>query len=667
MLVLDCRAFGGQAGASARIENYLGFPTGISGHGADGARLQPGAEVRRRDGDPGRGRAPASVIRPPDGARFQLGARERGARQRARGRDRERRPLPPPRRRRTSPSSRARRVHYWASPLEARLCAGQEVALVGAGNSAGQAVGVSRGARSRKVWLLVRGAEPRGEHVALPRRPHRGAAERRGPDRRREVTRARRTATACWRRSAGATRRRARRRGGRSATSSSSSAPIRTPTGCRSRDVALDAKGFVRTGADARRRPPAARDEPPGRLRDRRRARRLGEARRRRRRRGRAGGRGAARVPRRRRGDAGRRCRPGGPMADECRHVAGIRNVTPSALGCEECLKMRLALGAPAPLPDVRPRRLLRQLAEPPRDEALPRDRPSDHRGLRPARGLGLVLRRRGDARPRRPATPQSGPIPALRLTPWRLCARPRSRRRAARRHAEQRAAPAALLARAARSRACASPARRSPPAPPCARDARPGSRCAPPPKARCSFGLRADVEAIRIREPAGIAVRGVEHRPPRACPAGSVTPPNSASSCRMRSVAPIGPSKRRHSSTAVRDQLRLAAQPRELAGMAQQLVDAVPDQADRGLEARDQQTDRLRPAARCGERRSPASSARIRSESRSSREAPAARLDQLLEVERQIARRRGEAALHDLRGRELGGEQVGRVAGPAR
>src|SRR5207244_3095545 len=30
-LVLDCRAFGGQAGASARIENYLGFPAGITG------------------------------------------------------------------------------------------------------------------------------------------------------------------------------------------------------------------------------------------------------------------------------------------------------------------------------------------------------------------------------------------------------------------------------------------------------------------------------------------------------------------------------------------------------------------------------------------------------------------------------------------------------------
>ena len=31
VMVLDCRAFGGQAGASARIENYLGFPTGITG------------------------------------------------------------------------------------------------------------------------------------------------------------------------------------------------------------------------------------------------------------------------------------------------------------------------------------------------------------------------------------------------------------------------------------------------------------------------------------------------------------------------------------------------------------------------------------------------------------------------------------------------------------
>ncbi len=47
-------------------------------------------------------------------------------------------------------------VHYWASPLEAKLCAGQEVALVGAGNSAAQAV-VYLATQVRKVWLLVRG------------------------------------------------------------------------------------------------------------------------------------------------------------------------------------------------------------------------------------------------------------------------------------------------------------------------------------------------------------------------------------------------------------------------------------------------------------------------------------------------------------------------------
>jgi thioredoxin reductase (NADPH) len=49
-------------------------------------------------------------------------------------------------------------VHYWASPLEGRLCSGQEVALVGAGNSAGQAA-VYLAARVTKVWLLVRGRD----------------------------------------------------------------------------------------------------------------------------------------------------------------------------------------------------------------------------------------------------------------------------------------------------------------------------------------------------------------------------------------------------------------------------------------------------------------------------------------------------------------------------
>src|SRR5262249_50794620 len=48
-------------------------------------------------------------------------------------------------------------VHYWASPIERKLCAGQEVALVGAGNSAGQAA-VYLASQVRKVWLLVRGS-----------------------------------------------------------------------------------------------------------------------------------------------------------------------------------------------------------------------------------------------------------------------------------------------------------------------------------------------------------------------------------------------------------------------------------------------------------------------------------------------------------------------------
>jgi thioredoxin reductase (NADPH) len=47
-------------------------------------------------------------------------------------------------------------VHYWASPLEAQLCVGQEVALVGAGNSAGQAA-VYLADRVAKVWMIVRG------------------------------------------------------------------------------------------------------------------------------------------------------------------------------------------------------------------------------------------------------------------------------------------------------------------------------------------------------------------------------------------------------------------------------------------------------------------------------------------------------------------------------
>jgi thioredoxin reductase (NADPH) len=53
-------------------------------------------------------------------------------------------------------SFEAASIHYWASPLEGKLCAGEEVVVVGAGNSAGQAI-VYLASQAAKVWLLVRG------------------------------------------------------------------------------------------------------------------------------------------------------------------------------------------------------------------------------------------------------------------------------------------------------------------------------------------------------------------------------------------------------------------------------------------------------------------------------------------------------------------------------
>jgi thioredoxin reductase (NADPH) len=154
VLVLDCRAFGGQAGASARIENYLGFPTGITGlalmarayHQAQkfGVEMAIPDEVGSL-----RGRTVS------DDGRFLLTlSNNEGVHARAVI---------------IASGARYRRldignlaafegscVHYWASPLEAKLCAGQEVALVGAGNSAGQAA-VYLSSQVAKVWLIVRG------------------------------------------------------------------------------------------------------------------------------------------------------------------------------------------------------------------------------------------------------------------------------------------------------------------------------------------------------------------------------------------------------------------------------------------------------------------------------------------------------------------------------
>ena len=152
-LVLDCRSFGGQAGASARIENYLGFPTGITGmalmaraynqaqkFGAEiaipdqSAKLDPGHDgeafcLHHGDGEKTRAR---SVV-------LASGARYR------------RLPIP------HLGDYEGSCVHYWASPIETQLCDGQDVALCGAGNSAGQAT-VFLAGKAKKVWMIVRGA-----------------------------------------------------------------------------------------------------------------------------------------------------------------------------------------------------------------------------------------------------------------------------------------------------------------------------------------------------------------------------------------------------------------------------------------------------------------------------------------------------------------------------
>src|SRR5215217_2759233 len=154
VMVLDCRAFGGQAGASARIENYLGFPTGISGMAlmarAYNQAQKFGAEMAIPDEVIGLEYAAGSderfILRLSNGERARARSVVIASGARYRRLDIE-----------NLSEFEATSVHYWASPLEAKLCSGQEIALAGAGNSAGQAA-VYLAAQVSKLWLLVRGA-----------------------------------------------------------------------------------------------------------------------------------------------------------------------------------------------------------------------------------------------------------------------------------------------------------------------------------------------------------------------------------------------------------------------------------------------------------------------------------------------------------------------------
>ena len=151
VVVLDARSFGGQAGASARIENYFGFPTGISGLALTargfsqaqkfGAEMLIPVEVSQLDCSRSNGtfelvvsggtrlRARAVVVA--TGARYRRLALDNVAELEGRG------------------------IWYWASPIEAQLCAAQEVIVVGGGNSAGQAA-VFLSEHAAKVRVMVR-------------------------------------------------------------------------------------------------------------------------------------------------------------------------------------------------------------------------------------------------------------------------------------------------------------------------------------------------------------------------------------------------------------------------------------------------------------------------------------------------------------------------------
>ncbi len=161
VVVLEAVAFGGQAGASARIENYLGFPTGVSGQALMGraftqaqkfgAEFSLSTEVKRvvcapENSDPDG----AHILELADGRRVRARAVviATGARYR--------RPEIP-----NLTRFEGRGVSYWASPVEARLCRDEDVAVLGGGNSAGQAA-VFLASHARHVSVLVRRSDLAG-------------------------------------------------------------------------------------------------------------------------------------------------------------------------------------------------------------------------------------------------------------------------------------------------------------------------------------------------------------------------------------------------------------------------------------------------------------------------------------------------------------------------
>jgi thioredoxin reductase (NADPH) len=150
VLVLESDAPGGQAGSSSRIENYLGFPTGISGPELTGRAqaqaLKFGAQIliAKRATQLACARQPYAVVTE-DGSRVSARAIVI-----ATGVQYRRLAIP------NLAQFEGAGVYYAATGMEAQLCAGDEVIVVGGGNSAGQAA-VFLAQTSRHVHMLVRG------------------------------------------------------------------------------------------------------------------------------------------------------------------------------------------------------------------------------------------------------------------------------------------------------------------------------------------------------------------------------------------------------------------------------------------------------------------------------------------------------------------------------
>ncbi|TPG34320.1 FAD-dependent oxidoreductase [Mycolicibacterium hodleri] len=165
VLIVDAHSFGGQAGASNRIENYLGFPAGITGQALTGRAFTQaqkfGAQIaipidvsHIQCGGPSRDRTIPITLQTSTGIALTTRAVviATGARYRR-----------PPIHDLARYESTA--VSYWASAIEAEECRGTTALLVGGGNSAGQAA-VYLAPHLEQLHVIIRGE---GLHTSMSR------------------------------------------------------------------------------------------------------------------------------------------------------------------------------------------------------------------------------------------------------------------------------------------------------------------------------------------------------------------------------------------------------------------------------------------------------------------------------------------------------------------